>query len=480
MIISSHLLEIVETKNKKTNNKRTTKKIAKKFRNKGEICYHSIPHWEEKNGNLPCAKGLICRPPAKAKFNSGKPIAHKCFVDNKKGRSKGNIHFASKKQREDSDSYLFSISYSVPKRRGREANESSDNLAKEFDSCYSPTPNYIPRNCEVGYSCQYPAGKEDLKGASKLCLKDNIAKENEECSRPIPSFVTKKCEAGFVCKAKPADKNLQGVSSFCLRDSTVVPANLVAKENEICRKPIPGFQAKDCPVGLECRIKDNTPAGMTGVSSYCLKKQLPLKEGEACSSSIPGFVRKDCPANLTCRIREADAGKTGVTSYCMTKIGSNEVTVAGEGQICANPNVIGFTTKPCTAGLTCRQKNLNGTEIYKTGDPMYCLAVLNNINNVTQNLKIGEKCSSGGVSQCPTGHICKYSFGESSGNTYCLLPSAFDTNAYTPYVGINNDCSFAARKCTSGSMCTRMFDGSNVCVAMRYDGNGRPMRRRRR
>merc|ERR1712032_273204 len=197
--------------------------MGNKFRKHGDVCYHSVPHWEEKHGNYPCAKGLICRPPAKSNAPKGKPVPHKCFKDNKKNRVAGNIHFAPKKERMNEDNYLFSISYRSPKVIGRE---------------------------EEG----------------------DIAQLGEDCAKPIPEYKARKCVAGTTCRVKEEQKTLSGVTSHCLADDK-------AKENETCSRPIRDYKRKECVDGLDCRPDEQDLAsGMKGVDSRCQKPLTPVKE----------------------------------------------------------------------------------------------------------------------------------------------------------------------------------------------------------
>mgnify|MGYP000968127209 CR=1 FL=1 len=561
LIIGSYLLASFSTKSYNKGNKNT-----KKFRNRGEVCYHSVPHWEEKNGNLPCKTGLICRPPLQHLKSGRSDIPHRCYLDNKKG-TKGNIHFTSKKQREDSDSYLFSISLKTPKKFARRSSEGND-LAKLGELCYSSTPGSQNKKCATGLECRSDAMDYNKMGSSSTChstvlkegeicnvstnqlfiggkcgeglecnLQNNnnisgrqlqgatftkctkiqYAKEGEICSSSIQGIQSKTCAPDQECRVRAQDINLKGTSATCHRkilregdicevtgtsfkkdcgeglickpkqNNNALPAGKkimineqivcrpmqIAKKGETCYKSTPDFERKQCEFGLECRLPESSK-GLSGASSQCLT---PIaKEGEECYKSIPSYVKKECSHGLECRARGEDlqAGKTGVTMYCKSSQQKNIITleVAGVDQVC-NKSTPGFTSKQCVAGTVCRIKD---SQVGMTGVSMYCLPGVSNGESSTtiSSLKIGQKCSAGGSKQCPSGHACKYPIGEKTGNTYCLLPSAFDTPNYVPFVGVNNYCDITNKPCTSGSTCTRVYDGTNVCVATSYDLNGNP------
>jgi hypothetical protein len=633
MIISSNLIAIVDLKSTK-NSRSTTDKKSKKVRKHGEVCYHSVPHWEEKNGNFPCAKGLICRPPAKAKAPKGKPIPYKCFKDNKQNRSKGNIHFTSKKQRATEESYLFSITYKTPKISGRESTEEGD-IAQSGQDCHQATPDYKPRTCVTGTTCKLRAQDQGKSGATSYCLADE-AKENEVCYKPILNFVKLTCATGLICRNTTADlkSGMKGISSYCLKPTAKAKINeqcmgngstiavcetglackekpvdpnvkvmqtlgknkfclkddLSAYENEVCNKSIRDYQKKNCVgAGLICRFKEeDMNSNKTGSNSYCLKPIVAAKLNEVCAEAMQGGIKKDCDKNLTCMKKPADLnnqlarsyclatvkvgagdvcqggssaesncptgfvcrikdasiqgtnqtgqkshclikiaaatgtegticsrpitsfktiqckegleckptaedlklGHTGISSFCQKKSNTaNEVTVAGEGQDCAK-STPGYVSKQCTAGTNCRppkgKESMGGvTSICQKpnnldGNNYNSQTTINKRSIVVEHtLVIGASCSSGGAKQCPSGHICKNSFKSNTNKTYCLLPSAFDSAGYTPFVGINNYCN-STKKCTSGSTCTEVYDGTKVCIAKIYGYNGKPVARRRR
>ena len=482
MIISSLLLTIVETKSQKTqkNSRSVTDKKAQKVRKHGEVCYHSVPHWEEKNGNFPCAKGLICRPPAKAKAPQGKPIAHKCFKDNKKNRVNGNITFSSKKNRSNEESYLFSITYRTPKRSGRENAEEGD-FASAGEACAKSTPDFVAKQCVTGTTCRQRLEDKGTTGAASLCLPEELTKKGETCSRPISGYKTTKCVAGLVCRVSDNRlfSTMSGISSSCLEPvplkkvneacSLSVPcesgltckkevqvqgkfyasdqpnkchAGVVATINQKCSGSLPGDTRKTCAAGLDCRLTDDQmfQQYMTGISSYCLKPLVPSKVGEKCNDA------KKCVAGLACNPPAANNGMVmkGATNVCQV-----DNLTASEGVQCANSSIQNYQKKICREGLVCRAKDNNGSSSSRKGAGKFCLppATLGGLN---------EQCKSavqgGATKQCQSIYNCQKKPSEINNkfaNYYCLAQQMGT---------LNNVCSkptpgFATLKCPTGSQC---------------------------
>jgi len=487
MIISSLLLTIVETKSQKTqkNSRSVTDKKAQKVRKHGEVCYHSVPHWEEKNGNFPCAKGLICRPPAKAKAPQGKPIAHKCFKDNKKNRANGNIHFSSKKNRSNEESYLFSITYRTPKRSGRENAEEGD-FASAGEACAHSIPNFVPKQCATGTTCRLRLEDIGTTGKASVCLPEELTKQGQTCSRPISGYKTTKCAAGLVCRV--SDNNLfgpqkSGIDSLCLQPIPLKKVNEICNSkvpcesgltckpevqvpgkfypsdqpkkchvavgatlNQQCAASTPGFTRKTCAAGLDCRLRDDQLfSGLSGTSKYCLTPLVPSKVGEKCNH------KKLCVAGLACNPPPPVNGMVmqGAPNVCQV-----DTLTAGEGVQCANSSIQNFQKKICREGLVCRAKDNNGM---KKGAGKFCLspATLGGLN---------EQCKSaiegGATKQCQSIYNCQKKPSEINNKfaAYYCLAQQMGT--------LNNVCSkstpgFAPLKCPTGSQC-RLRDQDNT------------------
>ena len=438
MIICSNLVAIVDLKS--TNTRSVTDKKSKKVRKHGEVCYHSVPHWEEKNGNFPCAKGLICRPPAKAKSPKGKPVPYKCFKDNRKNRSKGNIHFNSKKSRADAESTLFTISYKMPKISGRESEEGD--IAQLNEDCAKPIPNYKARNCVYGTTCKTKPEHMNQSGSTSYCLPDE-AKENETCYQSTRNYVPRTCVAGLECRFTTSDlaSGQTGISKKCLKpkqlgkkdeqctsmrgtvlltcaaglaclEKPVVPGvktlNMgkatkycltdptVGYENDVCSRSTPGFQKKNCITGLVCRQKEEY-LNETGHASLCLKPIVPLGLNEICKTFTKGAIAKQCDTRYECKKKAADANEISAPHYCLP---TSKVPVPAGGK--CNSGSSSSPNKNCAVGYSCRIKpeDVKGTN--QTGVASYCLAEYVN----KQTIRLGGDSSSLPPMYISEGDIC--------------------------------------------------------------------------
>merc|ERR1712032_1203872 len=207
----------------------------------------------------------------------------------------------------------------------------------------------------------------------------------------------------------------------------------------------------------ECRnTDDDIRLGKTGVSSLCLKKKTNeiqvAGEGQDCAKAIPGYVSRQCTAGTVCAPRKGQEKMSGVTQICQ------KITMNGSG------------SSSSTTTTTTTTRIVNGVVVSD-----------NSVRKGSGELKIGSKCQSGGPHPCPSGHTCKNAFkshGSELKHFYCLLPSAFDSAGYTPFVGANNYCS-DKKPCTAGSRCLKVYDGTSVCIASRYSYRGDPIKRRR-
>merc|ERR1711957_320159 len=116
-----------------------------------------------------------------------------------------------------------------------------------------------------------------------------LAGEGEVCSKSTPNFAPTKCAHPFVCKPMASDMNrgMTGMSSYCQRATGLIkptvidnvipipkPSLRIVKEGKVCRKSTPNFPKTKCDRGLECRVPDSTPRGMTGVASICQKPKM--------------------------------------------------------------------------------------------------------------------------------------------------------------------------------------------------------------
>lgn len=520
LILGTQLISIANSKTSRVNNKNHEEKKGKKqkFRGKGEICYHSVPLWEEKHGNLPCEKGYICRPPIKKGKAKKTDIPYRCYKDNKKGRE-GNIQFATKKQRESEDSFLFTIDVKNKKKvkkTGRESTEWQVTLVDKGMDCDNPNgQGFKEKQCKPGHIC--------FKGGMSkyTCHVQENAKADEVCYQSLPTFVPKKCPNGYECKGRPQDRGMTGVGSYCLKAAVSNSANA----NEVCFNSTPNFQPKTCPTGYECRFKRaELSAGMTGISKYCLKPESDVaQEGEVCFEElVKNFEKKRCAdPSLSCTLltTSAHGAKKNTTWRCIrmgntnpdvakegdicsdtskpnwhrkcadsslecltfytsahgaqntgigrcTKKGgnsgnTNQIEEVGEGQVCNKP-IPNFTPKKCTAGLVCRVKESQKT---LSGVSAYCFKPSSDTKPSDMPITIGGKCGGNDPRGCPSGHICKQTIGDKQGSTYCLMPSMLDKAGYKPFVGLNNYCDTATKPCSPGSTCRLMFDGSRICVA---------------
>lgn len=527
LIIGSHLFTLIETRN--SIKSRLTKKNKQKYRKAGQVCYHSVPHWEEKNGNLPCQKGYICRPPSGAIEKKGKPVPFKCFKDNKKGW-KGPIHFASKKQREDSDSYLFEIytPHKISIKNSRESSEESTYavlITREGDSCGNS--GSVNRVCDEKYVCRLPQDKSGGKDSDKQCLKP-LAQQNEVCYQPISNFKTKECVKPFTCRPGKSSYGVSGSGSSCLEPFKLgkkdeecanfrgskyrdcepglvckdkpasandkiktegtktcqggLTGNFIAKAGEACYQSTPNYVPKKCPDGYQCRFEDSQGVSLSGSTAKCLKNRVDgnselANEGDVCRYENSDFRVLQCRTGLQCMKMYSSAHNQTVSRvYRCIKFergGGNDndtISIVGEGQVCSKPTP-GFKSKACSSGLVCRVKE---TDMRLSGVSSYCLPPLQQ-NTVVQDsnpYKIGELCSHTDNRSCPSGHICKPVPFTTGHKRYCLLPSAFDSAGYVPYVGKDNYCSHL-KACEPGLTCLKVFDSSKICVSSSYDYNGR-------
>lgn len=393
----------------------------------------------------------------------------------------------------------------------------SDNIALPGEKCQHAVRGFLTKQCTEGYYCK--SSQPGLSGAPSICSKKvSVANEGEECYQAIINYKRIKCaNDSLECRVPDDQIGKGGAVHKCLKKKDKI-YNEVVGVGQICNQITINYQAKKCDNGLECKPKENQLG-----TYYCQAKEENMevaKAGEVCDRSVNvGFKRKKCPANyeckaisfksgvdstcqkitkeetvgygveclrpvlgyipkkcageLVCRTKPGETRK-GVSSYCLEADKPDQNEEEDYGGLCAKSINDGFKPKKCKKGLVCR------TREKETGVSSFCLYPLNGGNGSSSKIKIkintttdsststtirvGGKCSSGSYKSCESGHSCKFSIGSTSGNTYCLLPSAFDRPDYVPFVGVNNFCNETNKRCAAGSRCVRVYDNTKVCT----------------
>merc|ERR1711957_920888 len=192
-------------------------------------------------------------------------------------------------------------------------------LAGEGEVCSKSTPNFAPTKCAHPFVCKPMASDmhRGMTGMSSYCQRatglikptviDNvipipkpsirIVKEGKVCYRSTPNFPITICEKGLKCQVRPGTQlGMTGGAKICQKpvwshtggnqiirpskplimtggNGTALPPRW-AYLGEVCRKSTPNFPKTKCDRGLECRVPDSTPRGMTGVASICQKPKI--------------------------------------------------------------------------------------------------------------------------------------------------------------------------------------------------------------
>lgn len=280
--------------------------------------------------------------------------------------------------------------------------------AKEGEICSKPIPGFTQIKCSRGFECR-PREEHirmGLTGVLSICQRIKafgvkvFAKEGEICSMPIPGFQAKQCNPGYECKPKQEDvrRGLKGIPSICQRLNSQIKIEIkLARPGEVCSKPIPGYERRKCVLGFECRPREqHIRMGLTGVSSICQRKNALgfknfAKPGEVCSRPIIGLKPRECQPGYECRRRDQDLrmGMTGVSSICQLK-GTGLRDFAEAGEVCSRPTP-DFKPIRCKAGFECRPRDQD-VRMGKKGVSSIC-QLMREENKTKQNIaRIGEIC----------------------------------------------------------------------------------------
>jgi hypothetical protein len=227
------------------------------------------------------------------------------------------------------------------------------------------------------------------------------AQAGELCYQSLPGFQARRCPDGYECRAKDGEEDMPGNELICREK--IEKASLTAQAGELCYQALPNFQARRCPDGYECRAKDGQE-DMPGNELICREKILTAQAGELCYQSLPNFQARRCPDGYECRVRDGQEHMTGQKLICQLAIEKASLT-AQAGELCyqALPN---FQARRCPDGYECRAKD--GEEHMK-GNELICREKI-------LTAQAGELCYQSlpnfQARRCPDGYECRAKDGE--------------------------------------------------------------------
>jgi len=244
LVVAINLLATCEAKKVKKHSVLIPRKDLYILAGEGEVCSKSTPNFPPTK----CAHPFVCKPMA-SDMNRGM-TGMSSYCQRATGLIKPTVI----------DNVI-----PIPKPSIR--------IVKEGKVCYRSTPNFPISICEKGLECKVRPGTQlGMTGGAKICQKPTKVWSHTGGNQIIkPVIMTGGHGIGLPPAPKPTKVwNYSDRMPKTGGGGSALPPRR-AQLGEVCRKPIPNFPKTKCASGLECRVRDSTPRGMTGVSAICQK-----------------------------------------------------------------------------------------------------------------------------------------------------------------------------------------------------------------
>jgi len=252
LVVAINLLATCEAKKVKKHSVLIPRKDLYILAGEGEVCSKSTPNFPPTK----CAHPFVCKPMA-SDMNRGM-TGMSSYCQRATGLIKPTVI----------DNVI-----PIPKPSIR--------IVKEGKVCYRSTPNFPISICEKGLECKVRPGTQlGMTGGAKICQKPTKVWSHtggNQIIRPSKPLIM---TGGGGRGLPPAPKTYHYISKTITTkpiepimlggNGTALPPRW-AYLGEVCRKSTPNFPKTKCDRGLECRVPDSTPRGMTGVSAICQK-----------------------------------------------------------------------------------------------------------------------------------------------------------------------------------------------------------------
>merc|ERR1712166_556983 len=252
IVVAINLLATCEAKKVKKHSVLIKPRIGYILAGEGEVCRKSTPNFPPTK----CAPSFVCKPMASDMHRGMTGMSSYCqratglikptFTDNLIPLPKPSLH-----------------------------------IVKEGKVCYRSIPNFPKTICMKGLECKIRPGTNPyMPGTAKICQKPTKVWSHTGGNQIIkPVIMT----GGHGRGLPPAPTTYHYISKTITTkpiehvtlggDASSLPPRR-AFLGDVCFKPTPDFPKTKCASGLECRVRDSTPRGMTGVSAICQKPKM--------------------------------------------------------------------------------------------------------------------------------------------------------------------------------------------------------------